>query len=73
MDNDGKQKNLESNSPQQYISNVSDASTFFQSFWIRCNTIFSDIVDRKFMESQFRHVFYCGLISWFIFLLSKVF
>jgi len=40
MEDGEKNINLEKKSPRQPISSVSDASTFLQSFWIRCRTIF---------------------------------
>ena len=46
--------------------------TFLQSFWIRCRTIFPDITNGKFMESELRYVLYCGIIIWFAYLLSQV-
>jgi hypothetical protein len=73
MDNDGKTKNMENNTPRQHISNMSNDSTFLQSIWVRCRTVFSDIMDREFMESESRFVLYCGTIFWIIFLLSQTF
>jgi len=73
MDNDRKTKNMESNTPRQHISNMSNAGTFLQSFWVRCGSVFSDIMDRDFMESESRFVFYCGTVLWIIFLLSQAF
>jgi hypothetical protein len=73
MDNDGKTKNMERNTPRQHISNMSNDGTFLQSIWVRCRTIFSDIMDREFMESESRFVLYCGTILWIIFLLSQTF
>ncbi len=67
-----KNIHLEKHTPRQSISSVSNVSTFLQSIWIRCRAIFPDITDRKFMESEFRFVLYCGLIFWFIYLLSKI-
>lgn len=52
---------------------VSDAGTFFQSIWVRCRTIFPHITDRKFMESQFRVVLYCGIFLWVVHLLFQTF
>jgi hypothetical protein len=73
MDNDGKTKNMESNTPRKHIANMSDDGTFLQSIWVRCRSIFFDIMDREFMESESRFVLYCGTILWIIFLLSKTF
>jgi hypothetical protein len=46
-------------------------SSFLQSFWIRCRTIFPDITNGKFMESELRYVLYCGVIVWIAYLLSQ--
>jgi hypothetical protein len=51
---------------------VFTVGSIFQSIWIRCGSIFSNIVDRKFMESQLRVVLYCGVLFWSLFLLSKI-
>lgn len=48
------------------------SGTFLQSFWIRCRTIFPDITNGKFMESELRYVLYCGILIWFAYLLSQV-
>lgn len=46
-------------------------STFFQSVWVRCRSIFPDITDGKFMESELRYVLYCGIIFWSLYLLYE--
>lgn len=46
-------------------------STFFQSVWIRCRSIFPDITDGKFMESELRYVLYCGIVFWMLHLLYE--
>ena len=70
---DGKQiKNMEKGVSRQPISNIFDVGTILQSFWVRCRTIFPNITDRKFMESELRFVLYCGTFLWFIYLLSKI-
>ena len=46
-------------------------SSVFQSLWVRCRSILPDITDGKFMESELRYVFYCGVILWLAHLLSK--
>ena len=61
----GKQNNV----IQRYGVN---AGTILQSFWIRCRTIFPNITDRKFMESELRFVLYCGGIFWALYLLSQI-
>ena len=61
----GKQNNV----IQRYGVN---AGTILQSVWIRCRTIFPNITDREFMESQFRIVLYCGILFWFIYLLHQI-
>ncbi len=47
-------------------------SSIFQSFWVRCRSILPNTTDRKFMESELRLVFYCGIILWFAYLVSKI-
>ena len=68
-----KQTNLEGDVSRQSLPNLFNVGIVFQSFWIRRSSIFSDIMDRKFMESQFRFVLYCGSILWIIYLLSQAF
>jgi len=46
--------------------------SIFQSFWFRCRSIFPNITDGRFMESELRYVLYCGAILWIAHLLSKV-
>lgn len=48
-----------------------DVSSIFQSIWIRCCSVYPDIVDRKFMESELRVVLYCGILFWVIYLLYE--
>lgn len=72
MEDGEKQTNLESDSTRQYLPNLFNVGTFLQSIWIRCGSVFSDIIDRKFIESQSRFVWYCGGILWIIYLLSKI-
>jgi len=68
---DGEKQNLEKYISRQHISGMFNVGTFFQSIWIRCRSVFSNIVDRKFMESQLRLVLCCGSIFWILLLLSK--
>jgi hypothetical protein len=72
MDDANKQRNVAENLSGKPVANIFNAGTIFQSVWIRCRTIFSDITDRKFMESELRVVLYCGVLFWFVYLLSKV-
>ena len=60
----GKQNNV----IQRYGVN---AGTILQSIWIRCRTIFPNITDRKFMESELRFVLYSGVFFWSIFALYQ--
>ena len=59
----------QNNAIQRYSIN---AGTILQSVWVRCRTIFPNITDRKFMESELRFVLYCGVIFWLLYLLSKI-
>jgi hypothetical protein len=45
-----------------------DAGTILQSIWVRCRTIFPNITDREFMESELRFVLYSGVILWSLYL-----
>ena len=67
-----KRKEMEKSVDGQHFSNIFNVSLILQSIWIRCRSIFPNITDRKFMESELRFVLYCGSIFWFVYLLSKV-
>ena len=64
-----KRKGTSNTFNERYVPNV---SSFLQSFWVRCRTIFPDTTDRKFMESEFRLVLYCGILFWSIYLLFTI-
>ena len=72
MDDDSRKQNLEEDIPRQFIPTISNDSTILQPFWVRCCSIWTNIMDRKFMESQLRVVLYCGSIFWIIYLLSQI-
>jgi hypothetical protein len=72
MEDDGEKQNLEEDLSRKPISTISNDCPIFQSIWIRCCSVWSNIVDRKFMESQLRVVLYCGSIFWTLYLLSKI-
>jgi hypothetical protein len=55
----------QNNTIQRYGVN---AGTILQSVWVRCRTIFPNITDRKFMESELRFVLYSGVILWTLYL-----
>ncbi len=48
-----------------------DAGLILQSVWVRCRTIFPNITDRKFMESELRFVLYSGVIFWTLYLVYE--
>jgi hypothetical protein len=50
-----------------------DAGTILQSVWVRCRTIFPNITDRKFMESELRFVLYSGVIFWTLYVVYETF
>lgn len=54
---------------QRYGTN---AGTILQSVWIRCRSIFPNITDRKFMESELRFVLYSGIIFWGLYLFWEI-
>jgi len=60
----GKQNNV----IQRYGVN---AGTILQSVWVRCRTIFPNITDRKFMESELRFVLYSGVILWTLYVVYQ--
>jgi hypothetical protein len=72
MEDDEKNENLETEPPRQPVTGIFNARIILQSFWIRCRTVFPNVTDRKFMESELRIVLYCGAIFWIVYLLSKI-
>ena len=72
MEDGEKNQNVEKDPPRQPIAGIFNARVILQSFWIRCRTVFPNITDRKFMESELRLVLYCGGFLWIIYLLSKI-
>lgn len=72
MDLDGDRQNKISKREKNKITfpkgfNV-NVGSFLQSFWFRCRSIFPNITDGKFMESELRFVLYCGIVFWVIYL-----
>jgi len=67
-----KQKNMEKNVSRQSLPNIFNVGFVFQSIWIRCRSIFPNITDRKFMESELRLVLYCGTFFWIVYLFSQI-
>jgi len=59
----------QNNALQRYSVN---AGSILQSFWVRCRTIFPNITDRDFMESELRFVLYSGIVFWVLFLLFQI-
>ena len=49
-----------------------NAGSVFQSIWVRCGSILAISMDRKFMESQFYNVLYCGTFFWVLFILNEI-
>jgi len=72
MEDGDKQTNVEKNVSRQSLSNIFNVGVVFQSIWVRCRSVFPNITDRKFMESELRFVLYCGTILWIVYLLSQV-
>ena len=60
----------QTNALQRYGINV---GVILQSIWVRCRTIFPNITDREFMESELRFVLYSGGILWAIYLAYETF
>ena len=72
MDNEDENKNLEKNVSGQSFPALFNVSVILQSFWIRCRSIFLNIVDREFMESQLYFVLCCGSIFWFLLIFEEI-
>jgi hypothetical protein len=75
---DGDSKNIQQAEKQGKQNNAIqrygiDAGTILQSIWVRCRTIFPNITDRKFMESELRFVLYSGFILWGLYLAYETF
>lgn len=72
MEDGEKNQNVEKDPPRQPIAGIFNARIIFQSFWIRCHSIFPNITDRQFMEGELRLVLYCGGFLWILYLLSQI-
>ena len=72
MEDGEKNENVEKDPPRQPVTGIFNARLILQSFWIRCRTVFPNITDRKFMESELRFVLYCGIVFWGLYLLSQI-
>ena len=72
MEDGGKNQNVEKDSSRQPIAGIFNARVILQSFWIRCRSVFSNVVDREFMESQLYLVLCCGSIFWGLLILETI-
>ena len=72
MEDGEKKQNVEKDPPRQPIAGIFNARTIFQSFWIRCRSVFLNVVDREFMESQLYFVLCCGSILWFLLIFEEI-
>lgn len=72
MEDDNRKQNLEKNIPRELITTISNDSSVLQPIRVRRSSIWSNIMDRKFMESQLRFVLCCGTIFWIIYLFSQI-
>jgi len=72
MKDEEKQVYVAKSFSKQFITNVFNVGIIFQSFWVRYCSVFSNIMDRKFMESELRFVLCCGIIFWIIYLFQKI-
>ena len=72
MDDDSEKQNLEKDVSGQSLPNLFNVSIILQSFWIRCRSICSNVVDREFMESQLYFVLCCGSIFWFLLIFEEI-
>jgi hypothetical protein len=72
MDDDSEKQNLEKNVSRQSLPNLFNVGVILQSFWIRCRSVFPNVVDREFMESQLYLVLCCGSIFWGLLILETI-
>jgi hypothetical protein len=72
MDDESENKHMEKNVSGQPFSSFFNVGVVFQSFWVRCRSIFLNVVDREFMESQLYLVLCCGSIFWFLLILEEI-
>ena len=76
MDSDGDEQNKilkREGKKIKYFKRCNiNVSSIFQSIRVRCNSIFTNIMDRKFMESELRFVLYYGVIFWILFILYQI-
>ena len=72
MEDGEKNQNVEKDPPRQPIAGIFNARAILQSFWIRCRSVFSNVVDREFMESQLYLVLCCGSIFWGLLILETI-
>lgn len=72
MDDDSEKQNLEKDVSGQSFPALFNVSIILQSFWIRCRSICSNVVDREFMESQLYFVLCCGSILWFLLIFEEI-
>ena len=59
----------QNNAIQRYGVN---AGTILQSIWVRCRSIFPNITDRQFMESELHFVLYSGFVFWGLYILYQI-
>ena len=72
MEDGEKQVYVAENVSRQSLTDISNAGSILQPVRVRRSSIFSDIMDREFMERQSRYVLYCGILFWSVFLLSQI-
>ena len=75
-DGDSKTKNIikkQKNKDFAIQRHGLDVSSVLQSFWLRCRSVFPNITDRRFMESELRFVLYCGILFWLVHLFHQIF
>ena len=72
MEDGEKNENVEKDPPRQPIAGIFNARVILQSFWIRCRSVFPNVVDREFMESQLYLVLCCGSIFWGLLILETI-
>ena len=73
MEDGSKNKNVEKSVSRQSFPNIFNVGIVFQSIWVRCRSIFPDITDREFMESELRFVLYSGVIFWTLYMVYETF
>jgi hypothetical protein len=64
---------LAKNIHEQPVNVVFNDCNVCKSLWLRHHTISTDVLNRKFVESEFRFVLRSGFIFYIVYFLSQIF